>query len=86
VAAASFSRRRLTQQIPFARDTLEFSSDTILWAWERPEQLDFIDTKRIGVAYLAKTIQLRDDELFVRPRTSTTNPPSEIPELWQWSE
>ena len=42
--------------------------DTMLWAWERPEQLDFIDTNRIGVAYLAKTIQLRDGDLFVRPR------------------
>jgi hypothetical protein len=42
--------------------------DTFLWAWERPEQLDFIDTNRVGVAYLAKTIQLRDGDLFVRPR------------------
>ena len=48
--------------------TLDSLPDTILWAWERPEQLDFIDTKRIGVAYLAKTIQVREQELFVRPR------------------
>jgi len=51
-----------------SRNTLDSLPDTILWAWERPEQLDFIDTKRIGVAYLAKTIQLRDQEVFVRPR------------------
>jgi uncharacterized protein DUF3142 len=51
-----------------SRNPLDSLPDTILWAWERPEQLDFIDTKRIGVAYLAKTIQLHDHELFVRPR------------------
>ncbi|HEX7295861.1 MAG TPA: hypothetical protein VF251_08940 [Pyrinomonadaceae bacterium] len=51
-----------------ARSPLDSLPDTVLWAWERPEQLDFIDTKRIGVAYLAKTIQIRDNDLFVRPR------------------
>jgi Protein of unknown function (DUF3142) len=50
--------------------SLRFDSfpDTILWAWERPETLDYIDIERIGVAYLAKTIQLKDEDLFVRPR------------------
>ena len=51
-----------------SRNSLNSLPDTFLWAWERPEQLDFIDTHRIGVAYLAKTIQLHNDELFVRPR------------------
>ena len=27
----------------------------IVWAWERPEKLDFVDTDRVGVAFLAKT-------------------------------
>ncbi len=40
----------------------------ILWAWERPERLDFIDTQRVGVAYLAKTIELRGDRVVFRPR------------------
>ena len=50
--------------------SLRFDSfpDTILWAWERPETLDYIDIERIGVAYLAKTIQFRDNQLFIRPR------------------
>ena len=51
-----------------ARNALDALPKTFLWAWERPEQLDFIDTERIGVAYLAKTIQIRDNDLFVRPR------------------
>ena len=43
--------------------------NTFLWAWDRPEQLDFIDTDRVGVAYLAKTIRLRDQKISTRPRT-----------------
>lgn len=41
---------------------------TILWAWERPEKLDFIDPQKIGVAFLAKTIYLRGDRTVSRPR------------------
>lgn len=40
----------------------------ILWAWERPEDLKFIDPHTTGVAYLAKTINLRGDRVTVRPR------------------
>src|SRR5687767_16011817 len=40
----------------------------ILWAWERPEDLTFIDPQKTGVAFLAKTITLRGDKVLVRPR------------------
>ena len=40
----------------------------ILWAWERPEDLTFIDTEKVGVAFLAKTIYLRGDKVIVKPR------------------
>jgi hypothetical protein len=40
----------------------------ILWAWERPEKLDFTDPKKLGVAFLAKTIYLRADRVVSRPR------------------
>lgn len=40
----------------------------ILWAWERPENLTFLDPKSTGVAFLAKTITLRDDKASARPR------------------
>lgn len=40
----------------------------ILWAWERPEDLTFIDPQKTGVAFLAKTIYLRGDKVVVRPR------------------
>ena len=42
--------------------------EAILWAWERPEDLTFIDPQHTGVAYLAKTIILRGDKIAVRPR------------------
>jgi hypothetical protein len=62
------SRPVTSAAIPHSRLTLDSLPETILWAWERPEHLDFIDTKRVGVAYLAKTIQLSDAGLSVRPR------------------
>lgn len=40
----------------------------ILWAWERPEDLRFINTNEVGVAFLARTIYLRDDRVIIRPR------------------
>jgi hypothetical protein len=41
---------------------------TILWAWERPEKLDYLDPQKTGVAFLAKTIYLRADRTVSRPR------------------
>jgi hypothetical protein len=47
----------------------------MLWAWERPEHLGFIDTHQVGVAYLARTVRLRGDDVMVRPRFQ----PLEVP-------
>lgn len=43
----------------------------IFWAWERPERLDYIDIDKAGVAFLAKTISLRNDKAVARPRLQT---------------
>ena len=40
----------------------------ILWAWERRENLGFIDPDKTAVAYLARTLDLRGDSVLVRPR------------------
>jgi hypothetical protein len=40
----------------------------IIWAWERPEKLDFIATNQVGVAFLAKTLRLEGDRVLSRPR------------------
>jgi hypothetical protein len=42
--------------------------DIILWAWERPEDLTFIDTNKVGVAFLAQTLLIENDEVNFRPR------------------
>jgi Protein of unknown function (DUF3142) len=40
----------------------------MLWAWERPEKLDFINPRETGVAFLARTVYLRGGIVTVRPR------------------
>jgi hypothetical protein len=46
-----------------------------LWAWERPENLEFLNPKDAGVAVLAKTLLLNPDGVFTRPRMQ----PIELP-------
>jgi hypothetical protein len=48
----------------------------MLWAWERPEKLNFIDTSKVGVAFLAKTILLQGESVYNRPRLQ----PLELPD------
>jgi hypothetical protein len=45
----------------------------ILWAWERPTDLRFINPHDVGVAFLARTIRLRANEVTVRPRLQPLN-------------
>lgn len=40
----------------------------VLWAWERREDLSFIDPRQIAVAYLDRTLELSADTVVVRPR------------------
>lgn len=40
----------------------------ILWAWERPEDLEFLDSERFGVAFLAQTLILKGDDVILNPR------------------
>jgi hypothetical protein len=40
----------------------------ILWAWERPEDLTFLDPQRFGVAFLAQTLTVKDGEVVYSPR------------------
>ena len=40
----------------------------ILWAWERPENLEFINSQRFGVAFLAQTLTLKSNEVILKPR------------------
>lgn len=40
----------------------------ILWAWERAEDLRFLDSDEFGVAFLAQTLYLEKAEVVFRPR------------------
>ena len=54
---------------------LEPMPRVILWAWERPTDLHFINPRETGVAFLARTIRLRSGEVVVRPRLQPLNLP-----------
>ncbi len=62
--------------ISFANNRLSGLPKVMLWAWECPEKLKFINPGKFGVAFLAKTIYLRGDKVIVRPRLQ----PLELPE------
>jgi hypothetical protein len=48
----------------------------ILWAWERPEDLRFINPGTTGIAYLAATVRFQPDGSFtVRPRLQPLSAP-----------
>lgn len=40
----------------------------VLWVWERPVDLRFINPNETGVAFLARTIRIRSNEVIVRRR------------------
>jgi len=44
---------------------------TVLWAWERPEDLQSLDPQRFAVAFLAQTLILKGDEVDLNPRRQT---------------
>jgi len=64
-----------TQSVPVVRAPLATFPPVVLWAWERPEALDFIDVQGIGVAFLARTLYLSGSEVIVRPRLQPFSAP-----------
>lgn len=48
-------------------DEIHFPNQ-ILWAWERPEELEFLDPQQFAVAFLAQTLVLKDDDIEYKPR------------------
>jgi len=49
----------------------------MLWAWERPEDLSFLDSQKYGVAFLAQTLTLKGDEVVFNPRHQSLQVPPE---------
>jgi len=51
----------------------------ILWAWETPEDLRFLNPRATGVAFLSRTIRWRDGNVESRPRLQPLRVPPETP-------
>ena len=56
---------RLNEQMP----------PRMIWAWERPEDLQNIDTAKYGVAFLAQSIYLENDKIIPKPRRQPLDVP-----------
>lgn len=48
----------------------------MLWAWERPEDLSYVDARQVGFAYLAQTITLSGDRCHIRRRVQPLKLPA----------
>ena len=58
-----------------ARSRMNALPHTTLWAWQRPERLGFIDTRKTSVAVLAATINLAAPEATVDHREQPISMP-----------
>ena len=71
-AAAALSLLALSCSKPAAatRNRVDENSfpRTILWAWERSEDLEFLDAREFAVAFLAQTLVLKRDNVVFQPR------------------
>ena len=48
----------------------------ILWAWERPEDLSFLNPQRAGVSYLVRTIHLWGQGISIQPNLNGLKVPA----------
>jgi hypothetical protein len=58
-----------------ARDPLPGFPRLVLWVWERPERLEFLDPHAVGVAFLARTISWREGRIASEPRRQPLHVP-----------
>jgi hypothetical protein len=49
----------------------------VLWAWERPERLEFLNPRSAGVAFLARTVSWSAGQITSRPRLQPLRVPPE---------
>jgi hypothetical protein len=50
----------------------------MLWSWERPDDLTFVDPQRAGIAFLAGTLRLEGESAIFRPRLNSIRFPRGI--------
>ena len=80
VLVSSCAQTSSGSQAGAAANNLKMLPPVILWAWERPENLEFLDSNKYGVAFLAQTLVLQNDEVIDRPRFQTlkVNPATKL--------
>jgi len=50
------------------RDPLPQFPRVMLWAWESPQDMSFVNPRDVGVAFLARTVLLDNGQARIRPR------------------
>jgi hypothetical protein len=68
ISAVLFFYKMQTVKTSAANSNLTGFPSIILWAWERPEDLRFLDSDKFAVAFLAQTLKLKDDEVYLQAR------------------
>ena len=58
----------LTMMTGCRRDPLPQFPRVMLWAWESPQDLSFLNPHVAGVAFLARTVLLKEGQVRIRPR------------------
>jgi hypothetical protein len=53
---------------PSSGSRMDSIPQLVLWAWERPEDLTFIDAQREAIAFLSGTIRFHAGDVSIRPR------------------
>lgn len=66
------------RRLKSAADPLSGCPRVILWVWERPEDLSFLDPSRHGVAVLARTITISRRGTVARPRQQSLKIPERV--------
>lgn len=78
LSTATLLAWRLPARARFStQPSLEALPPLVLWAWERPEDLRFMDPQNTAVAFLAETLQLHDGGVTLRPRFQRLHVPDE---------
>jgi hypothetical protein len=57
-----------SEETPPPSPRLKDLPNVIVWAWERPEDLRFLDSEKYGAAFLAQTLVLSNGDVAIKPR------------------
>lgn len=74
-ATAAHPGAEESKSVSEGRGRLDSFPRLVLWAWEKPERLGFIDVERVGVAFLSRSCLIEGDRIVVRPRMQALRTP-----------